>query len=80
VLRVRRKIATTLDDALYRRAQEHARREGRPFNALLEQALRQYLATSGRRRSVVRESAGVMRVPFSVVREALEADLYGEAD
>jgi len=28
----------------------------------------------------VRESAGVMRVPFSVVQEALEADLYGETD
>lgn len=77
---MRKRIATTLDDALYRRAKEHARRERRPFNAVLEQALRQYLNTSGRRRSVVRESAGVMRVPFSVVREALEADVYGETD
>lgn len=75
-----KKIATTLDGALYRRAREQARREGRPFNALLEQAVRQYLETSDRRRSVVRESAGVMRVPFSVVQEALEADLYGETD
>lgn len=77
---MRKKIATTLDATLYETAKERARREGRPFNALLEQALRHYLETSGRRQSVVRESAGALRVPYDVVREAVEADLYGDAD
>lgn len=77
---MRKKVATTLDAALYERAKQRARREGRPFNALLEQALRQYLETKGRRRSVARESAGVLRVPFDVVSEAVAADLYGDTD
>lgn len=77
---MRRKVATTLDTALYERAKQRARREGRALNALLEQALRQYLETEGRRRSIARESAGVLRVPFDVVREAVEADLDGDTD
>ncbi|BAS28723.1 hypothetical protein [Limnochorda pilosa] len=77
---MRKKVATTLEAGLYARAKERARLEGRTFNALLEQALRNYLEAGTRARSVVRESAGVLRVPVEFVMEVVEADLYGEAD
>lgn len=73
---MRKKIATTIDAELYERAKQRSRLEGRPFNALLEEALINYLDSTGRQRSVVKESAGVLPVPFHVVREVIEVDLY----
>ncbi len=77
---MRRKVATTMDARLYERAKEQARKEGRPLNDLLEHALRRYLDSAGRSRSVVRETAGVFDVPREFVMEVAEADLYGELE
>ncbi|MBE3598725.1 MAG: hypothetical protein IMX02_08000 [Limnochordaceae bacterium] len=77
---MRKKIATTLDPELYARAREQAQREGRRFNELLERALSAYLEGATRRRSVVQQTWGVFRVPPEFVREATEAQIYGDAD
>lgn len=72
---VRRKIANTISEELYRALRERAFREGKPINRLMEEALRAYLARP-RDRSVVRETYGSLKVPRSVAREVAEADLY----
>lgn len=77
---MRKKVATTMDASLYERAKEQARKEGRPLNDLLEQALRRYLEAAGRTRSVVRETAGAFNVPAEFVMEIAEADLYGDLE
>lgn len=72
---MRRKIANTISDELYRALKERALREGKPINRLMEEALRAYLGRS-KERSVVQETYGSLSVPRSVAREVAEADLY----
>lgn len=72
---VRRKIANTISEDLYRALKERAFREGKPINQVMEEALRAYLARP-RERSVVHETYGSLKVPVKVARQVAEADLY----
>ena len=74
---MRRKIGTILDADLYERAKAAAQRRGVTTNAVIEEALKRYLASTGRVASVVRETRGAYRVSQRSVRTALHDDLYG---
>ncbi|MBI4277941.1 MAG: hypothetical protein HY660_05745 [Armatimonadetes bacterium] len=74
---MKRKIGTTLDEALYRRAKDTARRQDRSLNALIEEALERFLDTAASSPSVVAETWGTFKVSPKALRAILDEDLYG---
>lgn len=74
---MRRKIGTTLDAALYERAKEAARREGRSLNEVIEEALAHYVARDDSRASLVEQTRGSFKVSERIFRAVLDEDLYG---
>ncbi len=73
---MKRKVGTALDSALYARAKALARRRGGTINAVIEDALEQFLATDAGRASVVAETKGMFRVRRDTVEAILAEDLY----
>lgn len=73
---MKRKVGTTLDVDLYRRAKEVARKRGRSLNSLIEEALERFLESETTRTSVVKETKGTFKVSARVLRRVLEEDLY----
>ncbi len=73
---VKRKVGTTLDEALYRQVKAIARRQGRSTNAVIEDALARFLATRTSKASAVAETKGTFRVTAKVLRTILQEDLY----
>jgi len=74
---MRRKIGTTLDAALYRRAKETARRQGRGLNEVIEEALARFLAADTSRVSIAAQTRGSFTVSERALRTVLSEDLYG---
>ncbi len=72
----KRKVGTILDDDLYRRAQETARRQGQSISHLLAAALKRYLGSQTSGASVVTETQGTYKVASKALKAALEEDLY----
>jgi hypothetical protein len=79
VVRVKRKVGTTLDAKLYQEIKEIARRQGRSTNAVIEDALSRFLASRISTASVVAETKGTFSVPAKAVQAVLHEDLYGTA-
>lgn len=73
---MKRKVGTTIDEDLYRRVKETARRQGCSVNAVLTEALQAYLHTRSSRASIVKETRGTFKVPAGALRAVLEEDLY----
>lgn len=73
---MKRKVGTTLDAALYQQVKEIARRQGRRANAVIEDALARFLASSGPRASMVSQTKGTFAVPPSALRAVLRESLY----
>jgi hypothetical protein len=74
---MRRKVSTIIDEALFRRAKVEAARQGRPWNALLEDALRRYFDAAhpgADTRPTVAATWGAMAAPPDVVRQVMEED------
>lgn len=74
---MKRKVGTTLDAALYERAKQVARRQGRTANALIEDALSRFLDARASPASVVSETRAIFKVSSRAVRAVLREDLYG---
>ncbi len=73
---VKRKVGTTLDEALYRQVKAIARRQGRSTNAVIEDALARFLASGASNASVVAETKGTYKVSTKALRAILQEDLY----
>ena len=73
---MKRKVGTTLDAALYRQVKEIARQQGRTTNAVIEDALKRFLASGNSGASMVAETKGTFKVPASALRAALQQSLY----
>jgi len=73
---VKRKVGTTLDEQLYRRAKEAARQQGRSLNELIAEALERTLSSAASRASVVVETKGTYTISARGLRRALEEDPY----
>jgi hypothetical protein len=73
---MKRKIGTALDEQLYRRAKEAARRQGRSLNDLIAEALERTLSGAVPGASVVSETKGTYRITPAALRRVLEEDLY----
>ncbi len=73
---MKRKVGTTLDEDLYRRAKASARRQGRGLNEMIAEALERFLSSQASRASVVRETRGTYKVSARVLHAVLEEDLY----
>ncbi len=72
---MRRKVSTILDEALFLRAKVEAARQGRPWSALLEDALLNYLEQPGARHPAGRTVAstwGAVVVSPDVLRRVME--------
>ncbi len=74
---MRRKIGTALDETLYQRAKDAARRQGRSVNGVIEDALARYLASDSPRPSLVEQTRGSFQVSEKTFRAVLEEDFYG---
>ncbi len=74
---MKRKVGTTLDKDLYRRTQEVARRQRRSTNAVIEDALKRFLASDSTRASAVAETKGLFKVSPRALRVVLQEDVYG---
>ncbi len=74
---MRRKVGTTLDSTLYRRAKEAARRQGRNINEVIEEALARFLLMENTRASVAAQTKGSFKVSAKALRAVLDEDLYG---
>lgn len=73
---VKRKVGTTLEETLYRRAKEAARLQGRSLNEVIEEALERFLERRAPRVSIVAETRGMFKVSAKALRAVLEEDLY----
>lgn len=73
---MKRKVGTTVDAALYQRAKETARRQGRSLNEVIEEALGRYV-TGATGSSIAVQTRGSFKVSERVLRRVLEEDLYG---
>ncbi len=73
---MKRKVGTTIEEALYRRAKEAAREQGRSFNELIEEALERLLDRRPHRTSIVSETSGMFKVSARALRTVLEEDIY----
>ncbi|MGQ0569584.1 MAG: hypothetical protein ACT4P5_08655 [Armatimonadota bacterium] len=73
---MKRKVGTTLDAGLYRRAQEAARQQGRSLSDMLEEALERFLSSQMSRASVVSDTKGTFKVSAKMLRAVLEEDPY----
>jgi hypothetical protein len=73
---MKRKVGTTIEERLYRRAKEAAQRQGRSVNDLIAEALEQTLSRSGGGASVVAETKGTYKVSPRTLRRVLEEDIY----
>lgn len=73
---MKRKVGTTLDEQLYRRAKEAARQQGRSLNELIAEALERTLSSAASRASVVAETKGTYTISARALRRALEEDPY----
>ena len=73
---VKRKVGTTLDEQLYRRAKEAARQEGRSLNDIIAEALERALSSTSSRASAVAETKGTYRISARALRRVLEEDPY----
>jgi hypothetical protein len=73
---MRRKVSTVMEESLFQRAKLEAARQGRPFAAILEDALDGYLSSatgkSQGRGSSVEATWGAMAAPPDLVREIME--------
>jgi hypothetical protein len=72
---MKRKIGTTIEEHLYRRAKEAAQRQGRSLNDLIAEAIEQTLSRSGGA-SVVAETKGTYKISPRTLRRVLEEDIY----
>lgn len=74
---MRRKISTILDVSLTRQVKLEAVRQGKQISEIIAEALRRYLAASGRRSrrdSVVAETWGSLEMEKDRVRQLLEEE------
>jgi hypothetical protein len=73
---MRRKVSTVMEESLFQRAKLEAARQGRPFAAILDDALDGYLSsatgTTPRRGSSVEATWGAMAAPPDLVRAIME--------
>lgn len=74
---MKRKVGTTLDQALYRRVPDVAHRQDRSTNTVIEEALARYVSSALNQPSVVEETKGPYRTPPKALREILGESLYG---
>lgn len=73
---MKRKIGTTLDEQLYRKAKEAARQQGRSLNELIGEALERSLSSATSRASVVAETKGTYTISARGLRRVLDEDPY----
>jgi predicted transcriptional regulator len=73
---MKRKVGTTLDEALYRQVKEIARRQGRTANAVIEDALTRFLARGSSGASMVAETKGTFKVAARALRAVLQESLH----
>lgn len=73
---MKRKVGTTLDEQLYRRAKEAARQQGRSLNEIIAEALERTLSSAASRASVVAETKGTYTISARALRRVLEEDPY----
>lgn len=73
---MKRKVGTTIDEALYSRAKEAARERGRSLNDVIEEALERFLSSQEVRGSIVAETKGTYKVSAKALRAVLEEDLF----
>lgn len=72
---MRRKVSTILDESLFIRAKVEAARQGRPWSALLEEALSRYLEQPGAGstdRQTVAATWGAFPVTPDILREVMD--------
>jgi hypothetical protein len=72
---MRRKVSTIIDEALFLRAKVEAARQGRPWSALLEEALRRYFQEpqgGADSRLTVASTWGAVAVSPQVLRRLME--------
>ena len=73
---MKRKVGTTLEEGLYRRAKDAARRQGRSLNEIIAEALDRFLNSRTSRTSVVTTTKGTFRVSAKALRAVLDEDLH----
>lgn len=73
---MKRKVGTTLEEGLYRRAKDAARRQGRSLNEIIAEALDRFLNSRTSRTSVVMTTKGTFRVSAKALRVVLDEDLH----
>lgn len=71
---MKRKVGTTLNEQLYRRAKEAARRQGRSLNDIIAEAMERALSGRPSRASVVAETKGTYKISATALRRVLEED------
>jgi hypothetical protein len=74
---MKRKVGTTIEEGLYRRVRQEARKQGRSVNDLFAEALERFLASKPAHASTVAETKGTFKVSRKVLRAVLEEDPYG---
>lgn len=73
---MKRKVGTSIEEGLYRRAKDTAREQGRSLNEVFEEALERFLSSREVRGSIVAETKGTYKVSTRALRTVLEEDLY----
>ncbi|MGH2374220.1 MAG: DUF6364 family protein [bacterium] len=73
---MKRKVGTTIEETLYRRAKEAAREQGRGLNEMIEEALERFLDSRAPRTSIVAETRGMFKASAKALKAVLEEDLY----
>lgn len=73
---MKRKVGTTLEESLYRRAKEAAREQSRSLNQVIAEALERFLGTQVVQGSVVAETKGTYKVSARALRTVLDEELY----
>ena len=73
---MKRKVGTTLDEQLYRRAKAAARQQGRSLNEIIAEALERTLSRTAGRPSLVAETKGTYTISARALRRVLEEDPY----
>jgi plasmid stability protein len=74
---MKRKVGTVLDEEVVTRLKVVAASEGRALSAIIEEALRQYLATRNQTESsVVLASAGTLKISRRQLQQLLDLDPY----
>ena len=76
---MKQKIGTVLDQRVVRRAKVYAAQRGKPFNAVVEEALRAWLdrgAAKSPAGSLIAQTAGNLAIDPAVLATLLREDLF----